>query len=269
MQQADYYQILGISETATAEEIKKAYRTIAKENHPDRNPGNTTAEEKFKSASEAYETLSDPAKRKKYDQLRRLGATGGGGFGFGNRTSRRSSTRGPVYTAPDDVTLDDDYADFMRTYGTPAQQQRYERSRSESTSSGGFGGIEDLLGDLFGSRGKEKESGSAAPGEPQPTDDPFFKRLGNDAYVELSINLAQALLSSKVRVRTPSGKKVTLTIPEGSSDGKKLRIPAMGFPAASGAGDLYIVLSLRMPENLTEEQKEAVDTMAEKLGLRH
>lgn len=271
MQGKDYYQILGVSDSATADEIKKAYRTIAKANHPDKNPGDNAAEERFKSASEAYDTLGDSEKKKKYDQLRRLGAagTGGGGFGFGNRGTART-TRGadPVWTQ-EDGAFDDDYADFMRTYGTQSQKQRHGGGGS---GGGGFGGIEDLLGNLFGGRNRA-DSGAAAsqsvPGEPQPTDDPFFKRKGNDAYVDLTVNIAQALLGSKVRVRTPSGKKVTVRIPAGTDPEKTLRVPSMGYPTTSGSGNLYIRLSLKMPKNLSDEQKKAVEAMAEALGLRH
>ncbi len=270
MQGKDYYQILGVSESATADEIKKAYRTIAKANHPDKNPGDNAAEERFKAASEAYDTLSDPEKKKKYDQLRRLGGTGGGGFGFGDRGGR-GTTRGadPVWTQ-EDGAFDDDYADFMRTYGTQSQKQRY--GGGSSSGGGGFGGIEDLLGNLFGGRNRGDAgaaSSQSVPDEPQPTDDPFFKRKGNDAYVDLSVNIAQALLGSKVRVRTPSGKKVTVRIPAGTEPEKTLRVPSMGYPSSSGSGNLYIRLRLKMPKNLTEEQKSAVAVMAEALGLRH
>ena len=274
MQGKDYYQILGVSDSASAEEIKKAYRAIAKENHPDKNPGNAAAEERFKSASEAYDTLSDPEKKKKYDQLRRLGATGGGGgfggFGFGDRGATRTSGN-PVWTE-EDGSFNDDYADFMRTYGTQSQKQRYGGG-SSGGGGGGFGGIEDLLGNLFGGRNRGEASGgtatSSVPDEPQPTDDPFFKRKGNDAYVDLTINVAQALLGSKVRVRTPSGKKVTVRIPAGTDPEKTLRVPSMGYPSTSGSGNLYIRLNLKMPKNLTEDQKKAVEAMAEALGLRH
>lgn len=265
---ADFYELLGVSRQASADEIKKAYRKIAKENHPDRNPGDKGAEERFKSASEAYDTLSDPEKKKKYDQLRRLGGVGGGfGFGGGDRTQTQPGGR-TVWTS-DEGAFDDDYADFMRNYGTRSQRQRHG---GESTSGGGgFGGIEDLLGNLFGGRGRatRAEGTSATPEEPQPTDDPFFKRKGNDAYVDLTINLAQALLGSKVRVRTPSGKKVTVRIPAGTEPDKVLRVPAMGYASVSGAGNLYIRLSLAIPKKLTDEQKEAVEAMAEALGLRH
>ena len=127
MQGKDYYQILGVAETATADEIKKAYRKIAKANHPDHNPGDQAAEDRFKSASEAYDTLSDPEKKKKYDQLRRLGGTGGGfgGFGFGDRGTRTTTRPSPDPAWADDGSFDDEYADFMRTYGTDAQRQRY------------------------------------------------------------------------------------------------------------------------------------------------
>ena len=268
MQGKDYYQILGVAETASAEEIKKAYRKIAKENHPDRNPGDKGAEERFKSASEAYDTLSDPEKKKKYDQLRRLGGVGGGfGFGGGGRSQTRAG--GQTVWTGDEGSFDDDYADFMRNYGTRSQRQRHGGEPASGGS--GFGGIEDLLGNLFGGRGRATrgEGTSTTPEEPQPTDDPFFKRKGNDAYVDLAINLAQALLGSKVRVRTPSGKKVTVRIPAGTEPDKVLRVPGMGYGSVSGAGNLYIRLSLAIPKKLTDEQKEAVEAMAEVLGLRH
>ncbi len=251
----DYYKALGVAESASAEEIKKAYRDVAKKYHPDKNPGDKSAEEKFKEASEAYDTLSDPEKRAKYDRIRKLGGHpgGGGGYGFGGGGGDEMS-----------------YEEFMRRFGTQAQRERYGGGAAGGGRGAGRGigdfSIDDIFGNLFNRRGK---SAQPEPDEPQPTDDPFFKRKGDDAYVELTINLAQALLGSRVRVRTPAGKKVTVTIAPGTESGKLLRVPGMGFPHATAAGDLFIRIHVTMPKNLSEEQREQAKALALALGLKH
>lgn len=261
MQNKDFYQALGVTESATQDQIKKAYREIAKKYHPDKNPGNKTAEEKFKEASEAYDTLSDPEKRAKYDKLRKFG--GGGGFGGGG------------FGAPGAGGMS--YEEFMRQFGTPSQRERYGGGGARSGAPGGGGGtgggsgfsIDELFGNLFGGKGRGGRPAEVESEEPQPTDDPFFKRKGMNAYVDLTINIAQAILGSKVRVRTPSGQRVTVKIPPGSDSGKSLRVSGMGYTSSQGAGDLYIRLNVTVPKNLTEEQQEAVNKMAEALGLKH
>ena len=261
MKGKDYYEILGVGESATADEIKKAYRRIAKENHPDKNPGDKAAEERFKAATEAYDTLSDQEKRTKYDRLRKLGGVGDGGFGFGFRP-RTTSSPGTESGG----SFDDDYADFMRNFGTRTQRERY--SNQPEGGSGFSGGLEDLLGNLFGGGKKSSGKQPVESDEPQPTDDPFFKRKGNNAYVDLNLNIAQAILGSKVRVRTPSGKKVTVKIPAGTEGEKVLRVSGMGYQSMAGTGDLFIRLHLVMPKNLSEEEQEAVKEAMEKLGLK-
>ncbi|MFC4005441.1 molecular chaperone DnaJ [Prauserella oleivorans] len=120
----DFYRELGVSSDASQDEIKKAYRKLARENHPDANPGNTEAETKFKAVSEAYGVLSDPEKRKEYDDARRLFGSGGpGGFGFpgGGGTGAGGFDLGDIF--------------------------------GQAGASGGFGGLGDMLGNLFGRRG--------------------------------------------------------------------------------------------------------------------
>jgi DnaJ-class molecular chaperone len=155
----------------------------------------------------------------------------------------------------------------MRQYGTSTQRERFGGEPEGEFSIG------DLFGNLFGggARGgsRRARSNEQESGEPQPTDDPFFKRKGNNAYVDLTVNVAQAMLGSKVRVRTPSGKKVTLRIAPGTDPEKLLRVPQMGFQSAEGVGDLYIKVHISMPKNLTDEQREAAEKLAEALGLKH
>lgn len=247
MQQKDYYKALGVSESASIDEIKKAYREIAKKYHPDLNPGDKAAEEKFKEASEAYDTLGDPEKKEKYDRIRKFGGgmrTGGGRTGF---------------TQDDGMS----YEEFMRQFGTAAQRERYGGAKQSTESDFSFS---DIFGNLFRDR---KAKPGAGKDDPQPTDDPFFKRKGNDAYVEVAINVAQAILGSRIRVRTPSGKRVTVRIAAGTDPEKMLRVRGMGFASMTGVGDLYIRIHVAMPKNLTPEQKEQVRTMAAALGLRH
>ena len=259
MQGKDYYQILGLDEKASTDEIKKAYRKIAKENHPDRNPGDAAAEERFKAATEAYDTLSDPDKRKKYDQLRRLGGVGGG-FGFGGRRPQGRST-----ASADPSSFQTDYEDFMRQYGTQSQRERFGGSTG---GSGGFGNLDDLLGNLFGGGRSSASAQEPASSEPQPTDDPFFKRKGNDAYVDLNINIAQAMLGSKIRVRTPSGKHVTVRVPAGTDPERTLRVSGMGYGSMAGTGNLYIRLHVTIPKTLTDEQKEKIAETMKEIGLK-
>src|SRR5881409_861844 len=127
--QRDYYQILGVAETATTDEIKKAFRRLAKQYHPDRNPNKPQAAERFKEINEAHDVLSDADKRKKYDQLRRYGAFAGAGRGTG--FGGGGSSQGP--------DVDFDVSDL-----------------------GSFGGLGDLFSSIFGRRGGSGPGGAGA-----------------------------------------------------------------------------------------------------------
>src|SRR5438034_275663 len=255
--QRDYYQILGVSETATTDEIKKAFRRLAKQYHPDRNPKNPQAADRFKEINEAHDVLSDAAKRKKYDQLRRYGAFAGAGRGgFGGGGGGGGSAQGP--------DVDFDLSDL-----------------------GSFGGLGDLFSSIFGRRGTgtrlededEIETAISIPfrvagrgdgvGVIQVEPDRFFRREGLDVIGVVPINLAQALLGSKIKVRTLDGKRVVLKVPPGTQHGQKFRIPGQGIERNGRRGDQYVEIHVQIPEKLTPEQEAAVREFAEKSGMKH
>ncbi|HEY2057833.1 molecular chaperone DnaJ [Amycolatopsis sp. NBC_01480] len=163
----DFYRELGVSSDATADEIKKAYRKLAKENHPDANAGNTAAENKFKAVSEAYGVLSDPAKRKEYDEARSLFGSGGAG-GFGGGFPGGAGGAGGF-----------DMGDIFSQGG--AQQ-------------GGFGGLGDILGGIFGRGGRGGPAGAAA-NRPQ---------RGADVETDVRIDFTEAVKGATLPLRLSS-----------------------------------------------------------------
>ncbi len=272
MHQKDYYKILGISESANDAEIKKTYRNLAKQYHPDKNPGNAAAEARFKEVSEAYDVLGDSTKKKKYDELRRYSHGGG----------------------PGSMSYDD----FRSRFGG------FRSQGNEEVNWGFGGGIEDIFSSLFGgsrSTGGGRAAGGSAQGSPgwkrrspfefhqsttrrptgsrqpaesrptgpQPTDDPFFKREGSNAWVDIPINIGQAMLGSTIKVRTPQGKKVNVKIPCGTQPEAVLRLRGMGYRSAGRNGDLYIRTHLKIPRSLTEEQEQLARTFFESLDLKY
>lgn len=220
----DFYDLLGVKETATATELKKAFRTLAKKFHPDANPGNPKAEEKFKEINEAYEVLSDPKRRAQYDQLRRYGGAGGfdpsqfpGGFpsagrpgGFTGETFRRGT-----------INLDD----LLRGSGGGL----------------GAGGIADLFEQLFGAQA----AGPGRMGAASADDPSFFRRRGLDVYCSIHLTPEQALKGVRVKVRTLAGKKALVRVPPGTRDGEKLRLGGLGYATPEGqVGDQYVTVRL-------------------------
>jgi molecular chaperone DnaJ len=160
----DFYRELGVSSDATADEIKKAYRKLAKENHPDANAGNAQAEQKFKSVSEAYGVLSDPAKRKEYDEARRLFGGAGGGFNFPGGGGTGSF----------------DVGDIFGQAGAAGGQQA------------GFGGLGDILGGLFG---RGRGAAGATANRPQ---------RGADVETDVRIDFTEAVKGATLPLRLSS-----------------------------------------------------------------
>jgi molecular chaperone DnaJ len=356
----DYYQILGVSEDASPEAIKKAYRKLAKQYHPDANPDDPTAAERFKEISEAYAVLSDPEKRRQYDRMRKftpfeefpagMGEPGGrargfsfedlGGLGdlfssifdFGRgRQRRRAAQRGrdveyaveiPFRTAARGghititVSVTEECATCdgsgarpgttptrcpecrgtgMRSFGQgaftinrpcPACFGRGEIATDPCPSCGGTGQVTSQrrvnlrvpTGVETGSRVRLSGMGERGPGGGPPGDlivkfdvkkDPFFRRRGLDVYCTVPINVAQAMLGSKLRVRTIDGKRVLLRIPPGTSSGTKFRLPKMGIQKDGRVGDQYVEVKIVVPEVLDERSKELIKEFAEREGIKY
>jgi molecular chaperone DnaJ len=371
----DFYQVLGVSDSASQDEIKKAYRRLAKQYHPDANPNNTGAAERFKEVSEAHSTLSDPEKRKQYDQMRRYGAFDGmprrpsgaragasrgagpgpdmGGFeaegfefgdmgGLGDIFSsifgrgRREDARGggggadtleavievPFRVAmlggqiPVTLPITDTCPTCKGSGGAPgaswstcpecqgrgnisfgqgnfavnrpcpqcrgrgqipsqkcptcngAGEVRTERRVTITVPPGTDNGDRVLL------RGQGQPS---RPGGPpgdlvinfQVQPDRFFRREGLDIHAEVPINLAQAALGTRIRVRTLDGKKVLLRIPPGTQPGRKFRIKGQGLEKNGRRGDQLVGVQVTVPQTLNAEQQELMKQFADSAGLKY
>ena len=298
----DYYQRLSVGRGASADEIKKAYRKLAKQYHPDHNPGDKAAEEKFKSLNEAFEVLSDAKKRRMYDE-------------FGDDAAK--------------LGWDEKKADQFRAYrsggGMPGGGGGF--------SGGGMPGVdfEDLISQMFGAQvrgggrragpraggdlnaelevtladavlGGEKtimlngkrlsvkipagvETGSrirlAGQGEPGdrggPPGDlfidvavaehPLVRRDGQDLHLELPVTLGEAALGAEVRVPVFGGSG-TVTLRPGTQSGTKLLLKGKGVPGLRGgpAGDLYLMVAIKLPEQLDDASRKAIQALDTQYG---
>ncbi len=220
MEFKDYYKILGISKKASQDEIKKAYRKLAQKYHPDRNPNDKKAEEKFKDVSEAYEVLSDPEKRKKYDELgsdwkkyEQAGA-GTGGFDWSKYASQGGfGGRGRTYTYQ---------GDFEDVFG------------------GGFSDFfEQFFGGGFGTQTRGRRSNFGGFGQQSAA-------KGQDLKASLDISLSDAYQGAE-KVVNVQGKKLRIKIKQGIKDGQTLRLKQKGgqSPAGGPNGDLYLTINVK------------------------
>ena len=300
----DYYSVLGVPKTASDDEIKKAYRKLARKHHPDLNPNDAEANKKFQQINEANEVLSDSEKRKKYDQYGKdwqhadqfeearrnagqqqqsrrqyAGAGSGGddfsgGFGgadfsdffssmFGQDAGtgggrRQSKFRGQDYQAEMHLNLRDAYETHKQTMNVdgkniritvPAGIENGQKIKLAGYGSPGVNGGPN--GDLFITF--------------VISDDSRFKRKGNDLYVDEDVDLYTALLGGEKIIETLDSK-VKLTVPAETQNGAKVRLKGKGFPVYKQDGkfgDLYVQWQVKLPTNLTDEQKELVRKLAE------
>jgi len=370
----DFYQVLGVSDSATQAEIKKVYRKLAKQYHPDANPSNASAAERFKEISEAHSTLSDPEKRKHYDQMRRYGAfdgiprrpsgagagaagrrgggmggtgaedTGDQGFEFGDlgglgdifssmfgrgRRGGGEEAEGDTLEAVVEVpfrvamlggeipvtlpvtetcptckgnggapgatfstcpecqgrgTISFGQGNFAVSRPCPQCRGRGKIPSEKCSTCRGAGEVRTERrivipvppGTESSSRIRLRGQGqSSRPGGPpgdliitfQVQPDRFFRREGLDIVADVPINLAQATLGTRLRVRTLDGKKVLLRIPPGTQPGRKFRIKGQGIEKNGRKGDQLVGIQVTVPDELTPEQQDLMKKFADSAKL--
>ena len=284
---SDHYGTLGVSRGAGDKDIRQAYRKLARQYHPDINPGDAKAESNFKRINEAYEVLSDPDNRKKYDKYgdqwknvdrmgTRYGSAGGSPFGrtsrggswgrtaeadpfsgfedllggIGDFVGRRSRSAGPARVeAAVDVTLEEAFTGAKRkvTISSRGEDRRIEVSIPPGVDTGSVVRI---------SPGGGQELLLTITVAPQKR----FDRKGADLYTDVPVPLEDAILGGEVEVKTLRGK-VRVKVPTESQNGQKIRLAGQGMPRLSSKdsrGDLYVVVRPRMPKNLSSEERELV-----------
>ncbi|MBK6775359.1 MAG: J domain-containing protein [Flavobacteriales bacterium] len=286
----DYYQVLGLARTATADEIKKAYRKLARKHHPDLNPNNTDAKKKFQEINEANEVLSDPLSRKKYDQYgeqwkhaeqfekakreqgSRQQASGQGGnpFGaggmdeedlfssmFGGGRGRQVKFRGQDYQTELRLDAEAAYTTHKQTLNVNGKPIRItvpagvENEQSiRIPGQGGPGVNGGPNGDLY-------LTFFVAP-------HPRFKRVGKDLFLMQDLELPTAMLGGEITVETMDGKVKLKVAPE-TQNGTKVKLKGKGFPVYKQQGqfgDLYVTYNVKLPTGLSDREQELFRELA-------
>ncbi len=277
----DYYKVLGIEKNATEDDIKKAYRKLARKFHPDLNPNDKNAHKNFQQINEANEVLSDPEKRKKYDQYGKDWHHADQ-FEQQKKSRAQSSTQGEQYFSDDDG----DFSSFFNSMFGAGGRTSQTKFRGQDYHAELRLNLTDAMKthpQILTVNGKDiritipsgiengqviKLKGHGAPGSNGgPAGDlyitfviaphPVFKRLGNDLYTSTPIDLYTALLGGETIIETLEGK-LTLKVAEGTKPGSKIRLKGKGFPVykkEGEKGDLFITYEVSLPTNLTEQQK--------------
>ncbi len=293
MASSDYYQVLGVSRSATHDEIRKAYKKLARENHPDTKPGDKAAAERFKQASEANEVLGDEEKRKQYDQYgeaykyaRQGGGPGrgpvdmesvfgqggvdlgdifGGMFG-GRGGGRRRSHAARGEDIQSTILIPFQMAATGGNYDVSIQQGNSVETLSVKVPAGVQWGDTIRLGKQ-GSPGSDGGPAGDVLITVQIAPHPYFRREGHDVMLECSLSVTEALLGTRIDVPTLTEGLVTLTIPAGTSSGAKLRLRGKGFPnrKTGTPGDQYVIAKITVPKKVDDETRALLETLATKL----
>lgn len=297
MPKRDYYDVLGIERSASEAELKRAFKRLARRHHPDVNPGDKKAEERFKEISEAYAVLSDADKRRRYDAMGHaafgggspwgeggappsmedilrefgLGDILGGMFGGGRdprgggfRTHPPPPQRGQDVNYSMEIGFDDALKGLHTTITVPKTTSRDGRAQR------GAERIQVRIppGVSTGSRvrlaGKGESSlNGGGNGDlfivTKVREHPFFERRGDNLYLELPVSLGEALLGARVEINTFEGAS-KMTIPPSTQNGQVFRLSGKGAPRLKGGGkgDLFVTIRVLLPEGVDEESKEMI-----------
>jgi curved DNA-binding protein len=300
MEYKDYYTTLGVARTASADEIKRSYRKLAMQYHPDRNPGDQKAEEHFKDINEAYQVLSDPEKRARYDQLgdsySRWQEKGNpDNFDWSQWTAGQGAQGQQVDI--NDLFGEGVFSDFFRSiFGSMGGAPRTVRGRGSRAAPAyqqpvaislkeAYAGTARLLqigerrvevrippGARTGTKVRVPGAGPAGAGGQagdlylllNVSDDPLYERQGDDLHTHITVDVFKAMLGGEAEVSTMGGK-VLLTIPPGTQPEQVFRVAGRGMPhlkKAGQKGDLYVHLKIQIPRQLNARQKSLLEEAA-------
>ena len=280
----DFYKILGVSKDVTEAELKKVYRKLAREFHPDSNPDNAAAEARFKEISEAYSVLSDKQQRAEYDQVRAMGGgarfTGGpGGFGGAGFPGGGAGFE-DVFSNLFGGGMGGGFGGFGG-FGGPQRGQ--DLSHRESIAfidsikgttlklnfqHGPSVQVKIPAGIQDGQKVKVRGKGNPSPNGGEPGDlivnvhvkpHPVFVRDGNNLRVSVPVTFVEASLGATIQVPTLGGEPVKLKVAPGTPNGRVLRVKGKGVETPKGTGDLLATVEIAVPSHLTEKAKKALE----------
>ena len=283
----DFYAILGVDKKASGDEIKKKYRSLARELHPDKTKGDDALEEKFKAVSEAYDILSDSKKRAEYDEARSLfegggfrgpmGGHGGGGGGdfsdlfgggspndifanlFGGGGVRRGPRKGQDLQTESTITFKE------AIIGTTLELKlSLDGGKPQTITARVPAGVNDGA--------KIRVKGKGAPGEAGPGDlfillhvkpHPIFLRKAENILLTLPVTFVEATLGADIKVPTLDGEEVTVRLAPGTPNGRTLRVKGRGIKKGSITGDLLATIEVQVPQKIEDHASEALQKFAE------
>jgi len=251
----DHYKVLGVDRKASADQIKKAYRRLAKQYHPDSTGGDKAKETRFKEISNAYDVLSDPKKRAQYDAIRQSGFSSGFPPGFSSGFPGGGPGARPAEGAWD---LGDLFGQFFRSGGPGG------RVRVESFDLGDRG---EQGWSQSGTRGtRRRQDDSEAERKIQASDGSLLTLQGVDVHSELRIPFDRAILGTVAEVATVDGK-ASVKVPPGTSSGKRLRLRGKGVAGSGGqSGDHYVTVHIDVPRDLDDEAKRLLVELTQRIG---